>query len=138
MIINGQALPDDEEGGEEQDDRIIEINAGSVGRKIAGALLTPAIASCMGNLLLRLSRRSPLLRDFLGIRGPVGNVWVPRPVDLVGNHDWHSLTAFKQMTVGVQMIARGLWGNTRTFIESDPVWYVVRSEAPRDSHLNIP
>ncbi|KAJ2924982.1 hypothetical protein H1R20_g12113, partial [Candolleomyces eurysporus] len=112
----------DPEGDFAEDGEVIHIQAGSLGRKIAGALLTPAIASWMGNLLLRMSRRSTLLRELLAIRQPIGGVWVPPPLDM-GNRDWHTLTTFRQMTLGVQMVARGLWGSARTFSESDPVWW---------------
>lgn len=47
----------------------IEVNATSVGRKVGGALLIPAISSMMGSLLFRLSKRFYLLRIFLGIKG---------------------------------------------------------------------
>lgn len=118
---NENQAAEQEGEAEEGEQEVIRIQAGSLGRKIAGALLTPAIASWMGNLLLRMSRKSTLLREFLAIRQPVGGVWVPPPLDM-GDRDWHTLTTFKQMTLGVQMVARGLWGSTRTFSESDPVW----------------
>lgn len=107
------------------EDEVVSINASSIGRKVAGALITPAIASWTGNLLLRFTQKtgSVWLRDFLAIRKPIGAVWLPPPVD-VGNRDLHTLGTFRQIAVGVQMIARGLWGNTRTWAESDPVWCV--------------
>jgi hypothetical protein len=49
-------------------EQLIDINATSLGRKVGGALLIPAISSMMGSILLRLSTRSYLLRMFLGIR----------------------------------------------------------------------
>lgn len=49
-------------------EQLIEINATSLGRKVGGALLIPAMSSMMGSILLRLSKRSYLLRMFLGIR----------------------------------------------------------------------
>ncbi|KAF6750306.1 hypothetical protein DFP72DRAFT_910711 [Ephemerocybe angulata] len=115
-LLVGQDIPAPEE------ERVLQVNASTVGRKVAGALLTPAIASWMGTLLLRFSRHSVLLREFLAIRRPIGRVWYPPPVDVM-NKDMHTLSAFKQMTVGFQMIARGLWGSSRTFLESDPVWW---------------
>jgi len=68
-------------------EQLIEINATSLGRKVGGALLIPAISSMMGSILLRLSKRSYLLRMFLGIRQERGRnerSWVSSL--LVGNH----------------------------------------------------
>jgi hypothetical protein len=111
-----EGVPDDE-------DEVISISASTIGRKIAGALVTPAIASWAGNLLLRFTQRtrSVWLREFLAIKKPIGAIWMPPPVDL-GNRDMHTLGAFRQIVVGVQMIAKGLWGSTRTWAESDPIW----------------
>ncbi|TEB33797.1 hypothetical protein FA13DRAFT_1685867 [Coprinellus micaceus] len=112
-----EGVPDDE-------DEVISISASTIGRKIAGALVTPAIASWAGNLLLRFTQRtrSVWLREFLAIKKPIGAIWMPPPVDL-GNRDMHTLGTFRQIVVGVQMIAKGLWGSTRTWAESDPVWW---------------
>ncbi len=53
-------------------EQLIEVNATSLGRKVAGALLVPTITNMMGSILFRLSRRSYLLRIFLGIKQEQG------------------------------------------------------------------
>lgn len=69
-------------------EQLIEINATSLGRRVGGALLIPAISNMMGSILLRLSKRSYLLRMFLGVRREKGShndrSWV-RSL-LVGNY----------------------------------------------------
>lgn len=48
-------------------EQFLTTNTSSLGRRIGGALLIPAISNLMGSLLLRLSRRSHLLRGILGV-----------------------------------------------------------------------
>ena len=51
-------------------EQLIEINASSLGRRVGGALIIPAISHMMGTILFRLSRHSSILRAFLGIKEP--------------------------------------------------------------------
>ncbi|KAJ3513413.1 hypothetical protein NMY22_g15049 [Coprinellus aureogranulatus] len=102
------------EEGPDDEEEVISISAANIGRKVAGALATPAIASWMGHLLLRLTQRtgSVWLRDFLALKKPVGGVWMPPPVD-IGNRDMHTLGAFRQMGGRSSDDCKGLVGGTR-------------------------
>ncbi|TFK29152.1 hypothetical protein FA15DRAFT_664475 [Coprinopsis marcescibilis] len=101
-------------------EELIEVNTSSIGRKIGGALLIPAISSFMGDILLRLSGHSPILRRILAVRNPVGGVWVPPPVNI---QNWHTMGPMKQMGTAVEVVFRSLWGSAHTLAESDPVWW---------------
>jgi len=46
------------------------VDAASLGRRVDGPLIIPAISSLMGRLLYRASTHSGVLRTFLGIRPP--------------------------------------------------------------------
>lgn len=59
--------------------RPIEIDASFIGRRVLGALLIPSISSVMGNLLLKLSEKLPLLRKFLAVKPKWNGPW-PIPV----------------------------------------------------------
>lgn len=73
----GEAEP---EAAVQAAEQLIEINATSLGRKVGGALLIPAISNMMGSLLFKLAKRSHLLRMFLGIQDkrhrPRGQSWI--------------------------------------------------------------
>ncbi|PFH47626.1 hypothetical protein AMATHDRAFT_42818 [Amanita thiersii Skay4041] len=133
----------------------IEINANSLGRQIGGALLIPAISSWMGTLLLRLSRHSRLLREFLGVRlrsgvgmihelGRIGGdggsgsggsgsgmprglfLFPPPPPPPLGPwsyKSWDGLSPWQQMKLAIRLAMGAAWGGTRTWAESDPVWW---------------
>lgn len=110
----------------------IEVNTTSLGRQIGGALLIPAIASCMGSLLFRLSRRSEFLRKFLGIKpwafSPQNGRWgklLPPPLGQwsYGAAAWEKLSAWECITLAAKLGISGVMGGTRTWAASDPVWW---------------
>lgn len=105
-------------------EQLIEINTMSLGRRIGGALLIPAISSFMGSILLRLSRHSGLLRNFLGIKHPLSSrTFLPPPLGPFSyEKPWRSLSVMKQISVALRLTVASLWGGTRTWAESDPVW----------------
>ena len=109
-------------------EQLIEINASSLGRRVGGALMIPAISSAMGTLLFRLSKHSSLLRQFLGIRIGMGSKKfppLPPPVmELFGPEgEWEGAGLVKQFVMGCRMGMAALWGGTRTWAESDPIWW---------------
>lgn len=126
--------------GEEQQDpnvaaveaaeQLIEINASSLGRRVGGALIIPAIANTMGSLLLSISKHSSVLRAVLGIRQRVsggGNSilypyppWARLPFAL--DTKWSDLSLLQQSKFGVRLIMNAFLGGTKTWEELDPVW----------------
>lgn len=112
-------------------ERIINVDASSLGRLIGGALLIPAISSVMGSALWQLSRRSGLLRSFLGIKpvfkgvssvssflgrggaGPWGHA--------LGAKEWEGLGFVKQLGMTLRIVLGAFWG-ARTWVDVDPVW----------------
>ncbi|CAA7262178.1 unnamed protein product [Cyclocybe aegerita] len=113
-------------------EQLIEINASSLGRRIGGALIIPAIASTMGTLLFRLSRRSSLLRAFLGLRGRKATGLLPLPPwgrlalfpeEKELNMPWKQLSVFQQTRVGLKILVSAFLGGSRTWVDSDPVWW---------------
>ena len=106
-------------------EQLIEINASSLGRRVGGALMIPAISSAMGSLLFRLSKHSPLLREFLGIRMGMASKKFPLPppaMELFGP-EWEGAGLVKQFMMGCRMGMAALWGGTRIWAETDPVWW---------------
>ncbi|KAF8346676.1 hypothetical protein F5887DRAFT_883022 [Amanita rubescens] len=118
----------------------IEVNTTSLGRQIGGALLIPAISSWMGSLLLRLSRRSDLLRRLLGIKPwafysgrwykdgvesfPGGLLLFPPPPYGPWSYgSWDGLSTWQKYTLTIRLAVNATWGGTRTWAESDPVWW---------------
>ena len=109
----------------------IEVNTTSLGRQIGGALLIPAIASCMGSLLFRLSRRSEFLRKFLGIKswafsqqsGRWGKLLPPPLGQWSYGAAWEKLSAWECITLAAKLGLSGVLGGTRTWAASDPVWW---------------
>ncbi|KAF9264099.1 hypothetical protein L218DRAFT_926301 [Marasmius fiardii PR-910] len=91
----------------------ISVNASPLGRKVGGALLVPFIAKRMGNLLLRLSKHSELLRRFLAVRTPgrISSVLTP------------SLGRARQGEVTLGLVMRTLWGGGQGWAEFDTVWW---------------
>lgn len=103
-------------------EQMIEIDSSALGRRVGGALLIPAISSMMGSLLFRLSKRSQILRNFLGVRPPLSGLLPPA----YGIHtkDWERLGFLKQMRLAFRLVLSATWNGTRTWAEADPVWYV--------------
>ena len=110
----------------------IEVNTTSLGRQIGGALLIPAISSCMGSLLFRLSRRSELLRKFLGVRpwafrlngsGTRGKLLPPPLGPWSYGAGWEGLNAWESLTLAFKLGINAVLGGTRTWAASDPVWW---------------
>ncbi|EDR09633.1 uncharacterized protein LACBIDRAFT_318899 [Laccaria bicolor S238N-H82] len=109
-------------------EQLIEINASSLGRRVGGALMIPAISSAMGSLLFRLSKHSSLLRQFLGVRLGMGSKKFPLPppvvMELFGlEGEWEGAGLVKQFVMGCKLGMAALWGGTRTWAESDPIWW---------------
>ncbi|KAF8797543.1 hypothetical protein BYT27DRAFT_6932767 [Phlegmacium glaucopus] len=100
--------PDPNAAAAEAAEQLIEINAASLGRRIGGALIIPAISSFMGNLLFRLSKHSSILRSFLGIRPQRG---------------WNDLNLYQKATMGFQLFVNTFSSGSRTYVDSDPVWW---------------
>ncbi|KAF8154187.1 hypothetical protein B0H34DRAFT_661343 [Crassisporium funariophilum] len=121
------ANPDPNAAAVEAAEQLIDINAASLGRRIAGALVVPAISSFMGTLLFRLSRRSDLLRSFLGIRARVSGSYPLPPMGRFSmSHSdkrWSELSLFQQSKTGMELFMNAIWGGSRTFVDSDPVWW---------------
>jgi len=89
---------------------------------IGGALLIPAISNVMGSILLRLSKRSNILRHLLAVRPPLGGVHPP-PLGTYTNANWETMGYFKQFKLGLQLVLGSFWGGTATWQMADPVWW---------------
>ena len=125
--------PDPNAAAAEAAEQLIQINAASLGRRIGGALIIPAISSFMGNLLFRLSKHSTILQSFLGIR-PHKTSWAdymlpPRnlhsrlgviPVD----KGWEDLNPYQKTKMGFKFFINAFSTGSRSFVDSDPVWCV--------------
>lgn len=94
--------------------RTQNVNNGSVGRLIGGALIIPKVASLMGSLLFRISKHSYWLRQILAIRPPLR-----RELMAYGMRSPEDVTNFRQ---GFKFISSLFLGGTRTWHEADPVW----------------
>ncbi|KAF8626034.1 hypothetical protein AX15_005124 [Amanita polypyramis BW_CC] len=123
----------------------IEVNTTSLGRQIGGTLLIPAISSWMGSLLFRLSRHSKLLREFLGVklsalspldrsstwgrRGVEGGIpsgfllFPPPPLGPWSYGSWDGMDLLQKLKLAIKLTLSAAWGGTRTWAESDPVWW---------------
>ena len=114
-------------------EQLLEINAASLGRRIGGALIIPAISSFMGNLLFRLSKQSSILRSFLGIR-PHKVSWTDYTLLPWGLHSrlgaiatdkgWEGMNHFEKAKRGLHLFLTAFSNGSRTFVDSDPVWCV--------------
>ncbi|KAL1745309.1 hypothetical protein HDZ31DRAFT_36705 [Schizophyllum fasciatum] len=91
----------------------VRKGASSLGRSVGGALLAPTIARLMGRALLRVARRSRVLRAFLGIRPPLDRK-MASIMDFApytaGSAHWRAVLAY---------LVRGAW----SWSEADPVWW---------------
>jgi hypothetical protein len=99
----------------------VRISGSSMGRFIGGALLIPKIANFMGNVLLRLSMYSPLLRKFLAIRGPLRShigSWIWSPTRLYSSNSSSLVEIGQGVRIGLNVLLAG----TKTWAEADPVW----------------
>ncbi|TFK36527.1 hypothetical protein BDQ12DRAFT_243456 [Crucibulum laeve] len=104
-------------------EHLIEVNAASLGRRIGGALLIPAISNLMGTLLFHLSKRSSLLRMFLGVRNrPMGSSLVDT-LPFSYKREMENANFLKQFSLGLKLATSALWGNSRVWAEQDPVWW---------------
>jgi len=109
---------------------ILEKAASSLGRRVGGALLVPFISNVMGNLLLRISKHSHILREFLGIKQhrrllnglppsvypPVNSSYSTVDSVVVGE----GLRRLGQM---IKYAFGHLWGGTKAWQELEPVWW---------------
>jgi hypothetical protein len=121
---------DNRDVGEEEEDvdgrgRTIRLTSASIGRTIAEALLIPDIASFMGSLLLRLSNKSFLLRQFLAVKPPIaGRVPLPNLGRWsVDSSMWGHRGFFSDLHIGAKIAAASLFGGSLTLTEYDPVWW---------------
>ncbi|KAL0569467.1 hypothetical protein V5O48_012493 [Marasmius crinis-equi] len=118
---NGEPAENNNAGGGEgnRDQTAITIYASPLGRKIGGALLIPLIARRMGNLLLKVSKHSELLRRFLGVRSAPAptSSWKPSSLFSAGK----SLVAPQPVTW--KLVLRAIWGGGRAWAEFDPIWW---------------
>ncbi|KDR78314.1 hypothetical protein GALMADRAFT_245429 [Galerina marginata CBS 339.88] len=123
------ANPNPNAAAVEAAEALIEINASSLGRRIGGALVIPAISSMMGNFLFRLSRHSGLLRSVLGVQGhKIGryNYTLPpwsRFTMTTTDKPWSQLSLYQQAKVGFRLFMTAFLGGSRTWVDSDPVWW---------------
>ena len=127
-----QPAPAGAEGGDQEPnaaavaaaEQLISFDASSVGRKIGGALLIPAISSWMGSLLFRLSKRSQLLRQFLAVRPPLNGLLPPPLGPYSYGRNWRELSFVRQLGLSIRLVMHMTWNGTRTWAEADPVWCV--------------
>ena len=122
--------PDPNAAAAEAAEQLIDVNAGSLGRRIGGALIIPSISSFMGNLLFRLSKHSGILRSFLGIR-PKKVSWTDYMLPPWGalqsrleDIGWEELDPYQKAKRGFQVFINAFTSGSWTMAESDPVWCV--------------
>ncbi|KIJ64263.1 hypothetical protein HYDPIDRAFT_28699 [Hydnomerulius pinastri MD-312] len=124
----------------------IRVSGTSIGRLIGGALIIPRISSFMGNLLLRLSKHSVVLRKLLAVRPPLRARGVPAslfasgarvggvggvggaaalmlPPALFGGKSWAEMGALRRMGVVGVMGLSAVWRGSYMWAECDPVWW---------------
>lgn len=111
-------------------EQLIEVDAASLGRRVGGALMIPAISNMMGSLLFRFSKHSSMLSTFLGIRQASrvsGSVPLPpwgRLAALTsGETRWKELSPLMQAKVGFKLVMSAFLGGSKTWLDSDPVWW---------------
>jgi hypothetical protein len=111
----------------------IEVDTASLGRRVGGALITPAISSLMGKLLYHVSAHSGMLRTFLGIRpsrvsgSPPLPPWGRLAALASGETKWKELSPLMQAKVGFKLVLSAFLGGSKMWLDSDPVWCVVFS-----------
>ncbi|KAJ7161011.1 hypothetical protein C8R46DRAFT_1106212 [Mycena filopes] len=107
-------------------DRVVAVDMRRAGGVVGGALLVPLIASTMGNLLLRLSKRFELLRRFLAVR-PAWKGFLPPPPlrRYTVKEIWRRASAAEPEQAGqtLKFVLRAVWGDIRKLDECDPVWW---------------
>jgi hypothetical protein len=103
----------------------IRVSGGSLGRLIGGALMIPVVSNWMGSILLRLSKRSLLLRRILAVRPPLSSM-TPLPpflrFSLASNIDLHETSGVRQIASAIRLAISAIWGGNRIWAECDPVW----------------
>jgi len=104
----------------------IRVSGASLGRLIGGALMIPVVSSWMGSILLRLSKRSLLLRRILAVRPPLSTM-TPLPpflrYTLGYNIDPHETNGMRQIASAIRLAIGAIWGGNRIWAECDPVWW---------------
>jgi hypothetical protein len=113
-------------------EQLIEVDAASLGRRVGGALMIPAISNMMGSLLFRFSKHSRMLSTFLGIRPATrvsGSLPLPpwgrlAALTSSGETRWKELSPLMQAKVGFKLVMSAFLGGSKTWLDSDPVWYV--------------
>ena len=114
-------------------EQLIEVDAASLGRRVGGALIIPVISNIMGSLLFRFSKHSRMLSTFLGIRPPrrvSGSLPLPpwgrlAALTSSGETRWKELSPLMQAKVGFKLFLSAFLGGSKTWVDSDPVWYVI-------------
>ncbi|KAG7088761.1 hypothetical protein E1B28_012727 [Marasmius oreades] len=118
---------DDNENPGNGGEASIRIYASPLGRRIGGALLIPFISKRMGNLLLRLSKYSELLRRFLAIRRPgrwpFSSLTMRSPASIGFSAGKNIFGQEREGEVTWRLVLRALWGGGRAWAEFDPVWW---------------
>lgn len=104
-------------------EQLISFDTSSFGRKIGGALLIPAISSMMGSFLSRLSKRSTLLRRFLGVRPPLNGLLPPPLGPYTYDSNWRNLNLVQRLGLSIRLVMNATWHGTKTWAEADPVWW---------------
>jgi hypothetical protein len=110
-------------------ERMVEINASSLGRRIGGALLIPYISHLMGSFLFRVSKRSHILREILGIRQPRRFISGLQPslyASTIGDSEGGGgpgLSNLRYWRWLAKIVAGIWWGGARRWAELDPVWW---------------
>lgn len=137
-VPNLEAIPAEDDNANANDageaaERTIRITGSSIGRLVAGALIMPSIANLMGRLLLRLSRspHMPFLGKLLAARPPLStrlpSFWGSHTLPPEMEKVWQkgSFASMGEFGRVVSMGLRSLWGGTRVWAESDPVWWAI-------------
>ncbi|GBE87176.1 hypothetical protein BKA93DRAFT_486963 [Sparassis latifolia] len=131
---NGEGVQNEEENQNDADleaddpaaaaERTMRITNASLGRFVGGALMLPAISNYMGSILFRLSKYSHTLRRILAIRpSPSGRATAAPLGGWVSAQPWDNLNYVKQFGLGARMALNLVCAGTRTWAESDPVWW---------------
>lgn len=103
-------------------ERLLEVHATSLGRRIGGALLIPYISNLMGTLLFQLSRHSQVLRELLGIK-PHRRLLNGLPPSMYAYPIVNGSGVTERLGHMAKVIVGSLWGGSRTWGEFDPVWW---------------
>lgn len=125
-VLNADDVPQDPNAANlAAAERLVDINALSIGRRIGGALLIPYISHIMGSLLFRISKRSLVLRHVLGIKHYRRFVLGLQPTLNAFTYGGGepSLGNLKYWRWLAKAVTGVWWGGARRWAELDPVWW---------------